>query len=95
MMKLVTAVVQEEDCGPVSAALVEAGFHATRVASTGGFLHRGNVTLLIGVEDVHLALLLDILRRECHARTSGAGASEVTVGGAVIFVQEIAQYHRI
>lgn len=94
-MKLVTAVVQEEDTEALTAALVDAGFHATKVASTGGFLHRGNVTLLIGVEDNDLDLLLDTVRRECHARAVRSGKDEVTVGGAVIFVQEISQYHRI
>ena len=38
--KLVTAVIQEEDSEPLLSAVLEAGFHATKVASTGGFLHR-------------------------------------------------------
>jgi uncharacterized protein YaaQ len=92
---MVTAVIQEEDSEPLLNTMLSSGFHATKVASTGGFLHRGNVTLLIGVEDRDLDLLLDLLRKNCHARTITASGNEVQVGGAVIFVQEIAQYHRI
>jgi uncharacterized protein YaaQ len=94
-MKMVTAVVQEEDCEALIQALLVAGFHATKVASTGGFLHRGNVTLLIGTEDGELDLLVDLIRRECHARTVGVKGGEVTVGGAVVFVQEISRYLRV
>jgi len=90
-VKMVTAVVQEEDCSGLLAALLAAGFHATKIASTGGFLHRGNVTLLIGAEDGDLPLMLELVHKECHARQAG----EVTVGGAVIFVQDITAYHRL
>ena len=90
-MKMVTAVIQEEDCAGLLESLLGAGFHATKIASTGGFLHRGNVTLLIGAEDADLPLMLDLVQQGCHARTAGA----VTVGGAVIFVQEIIAYHRV
>lgn len=90
-MKLVTAVVQEEDSAGLLEALTGAGFHATKIASTGGFLHRGNVTLLIGAEDDELPAILAIVHERCHAReTSG-----VQVGGAVLFVQQIEQYHRL
>jgi len=47
-VKMVTAVVQEEDSAGLLEALMAAGFHATKIASTGGFVHRGNVTMLIG-----------------------------------------------
>lgn len=94
-MKLVTAVVQEEDSEGLIESLLGAGFHATKVASTGGFLHRGNVTLLIGTEDGDLPLLLDLVRKCCHARTARKSGEEVSIGGAVVFVQEISDYYRI
>ncbi|HHE70793.1 MAG TPA: hypothetical protein ENL34_00740, partial [Chloroflexi bacterium] len=50
-MKLVVAIVRDTDAMDVSDALVENDFRMTRVASTGGFLKRGLVTLLIGVEE--------------------------------------------
>ncbi|MHB8576881.1 MAG: cyclic-di-AMP receptor [Dehalococcoidia bacterium] len=94
-MKMVTAVIQEEDATPLIASLVEAGFHATKIASTGGFLSRGNVTLLIGANDEDVPLLVDYIRKGCHSRTVMMGSTEVAVGGAVIFVQEIAEYYRV
>jgi uncharacterized protein YaaQ len=92
---MVTAVIQEEDSEPLVTALLDSGFHATKVASTGGFLHRGNVTLLVGVEDPDLDLLIELVRKNCHARTITSGNDQIPVGGAVIFVQEISQYHRV
>ncbi len=88
---MVTAVVQEEDSAGLLEALMAAGFHATKIASTGGFLHRGNVTMLIGAEDADLPAMLAIVRERCHARQTGG----VQIGGAVLFVQQIEQYHRL
>jgi len=90
-VKLVTAVIQEEDSNALVEALLKAGFYATKIASTGGFLHQGNVTLLVGTEDHDLPMLLEVIRGQCHSRERGA----VHVGGAVIFVQEITEYHRV
>ncbi|MCA1668502.1 MAG: cyclic-di-AMP receptor, partial [Thermomicrobia bacterium] len=49
-MKLIIAVVQNEDADNVVDALLEAEYRATRLASTGGFLRRGNTTIMIGVQ---------------------------------------------
>ncbi|MDW8291467.1 MAG: cyclic-di-AMP receptor, partial [Armatimonadota bacterium] len=53
-MKLVIAVVHDRDKNKISDALLRNGFKFTKVASTGGFLREGNVTLFIGVEDEDL-----------------------------------------
>ena len=50
-MKLILAVVRDIDGEPVIQALIEAGYRVTRLASTGGFLRRGNMTLMIGVDE--------------------------------------------
>ncbi|EGD50117.1 protein of unknown function DUF970 [Thermoanaerobacter ethanolicus JW 200] len=50
-MKLVLAIVQDEDVRRLMDGLTEGGFSFTRIASTGGFLRSGNTTLIIGVED--------------------------------------------
>ncbi len=63
-MKLIIAIVRDVDAGPVTDQLVAHGYRVTRVASTGGFLRRGNVTLLIGVEQ-HVQPVIDILRDTC------------------------------
>lgn len=50
-MKLLVFVAEDSVADPTVDALVEHGFRVTRLASTGGFLRRGNTTLLVGVED--------------------------------------------
>ncbi len=63
-MKLIIAIVRDVDAVPVTDQLVAHGHRVTRVASTGGFLRRGNVTLLIGVEQ-HVQPIIDVLRDTC------------------------------
>ncbi|MCP4536293.1 MAG: hypothetical protein GY832_04030 [Chloroflexi bacterium] len=64
-MKLVLAIVRDVDAGPVVEQLVTRQYRVTRVASTGGFLRRGNVTLLIGVEEQHVQPVIDVLKETC------------------------------
>lgn len=44
-MKLIYAIIHEKDAGLVIETLFEHGYTVTRMASTGGFLRLGNVTL--------------------------------------------------
>ncbi|MFN5933112.1 MAG: cyclic-di-AMP receptor, partial [Roseiflexaceae bacterium] len=50
-MKLLVFVTEDAVADAAVDALVEQGFRVTRLASSGGFLRRGNTTLLVGVED--------------------------------------------
>ncbi len=50
-MKMIIAILRDSDADNVTQGLTHAHFRVTRVASTGGFLRRGTVTLLVGVED--------------------------------------------
>lgn len=109
-MKLVVAVVQGEDAERAVIALNDAGVGSTRVASTGGFLRQGNVTLLIGVDDSQVADALRIIRQNCHERSryvtsvpplTGPGELlmanpvEVQVGGATVFVVPVDSFEKI
>jgi uncharacterized protein YaaQ len=64
-MKLILAIIRDRDDANVVQQLVERGFRVTRVASTGGFLRRGNVTLLIGTEAEQVQPALDLIRDAC------------------------------
>ncbi len=64
-MKLVIAIVKDSDALNVTDALVTHNFRVTRIASTGGFLRRGNVTLLIGVEAEALDQIFNIIEGAC------------------------------
>jgi uncharacterized protein YaaQ len=53
-MKLVVFVVDNSKADATIDALVVQGFRVTRLASTGGFLRRGNTTLLVGIDEGEL-----------------------------------------
>ena len=62
-MKLLVAIVRSQDSDPVLSALVEADFGVTHIASTGGFLRRGNATLLIATEEERVEGAIEVIRR--------------------------------
>ncbi len=99
-MKLILAIINNDDSISASAALNSAGFFVTRLSTTGGFLMVGNTTLLIGTEDSGVEQVKEILAKTCATRkhvastrdSFGKGLNnqslpdEVTVGGATVFV---------
>jgi uncharacterized protein YaaQ len=110
-MKLVVAVVQEDDAELLVEALVAARLRATRIASSGGFLRAGSVTILAGVEDRQVPLVLDLLNEHCRRRTStlppvmrgvpdewalpDSELVAVEVGGAVVFVLNVVRFEQL
>ncbi|MCE3399510.1 cyclic-di-AMP receptor, partial [Staphylococcus aureus] len=50
-MKMIIAIVQDQDSQELSDQLVKNNFRATKLATTGGFLRAGNTTFLCGVND--------------------------------------------
>ncbi len=84
-MKLVIAIVRDSDSDAISHALTSADLRVTQVASTGGFLRRGNTTLLIGLDDEQVEPALDIIRKNCAPAAEG----EKRVS---IFVVKVDQY---
>ena len=47
-MKLIIAIVNNDDSSDVQTALTEGGFFVTKLATSGGFLKKGNTTFFIG-----------------------------------------------
>lgn len=95
-MKLIVAVVQNDDANDVVDALLEAQFRTTRLASTGGFLRRGNTTILIGVEDQQVDPALDIIRKRAHSRAQGGDdGTAVQTAAATVFVLDLEAYDRL
>lgn len=94
-MKLVIAIVQDEDADPVVRELIESGFSVTKIGSTGGFLRRGNATLVIAVESQQLARVVDILQTRCRKREVPISASvedKAAAGGAVVAVVNVEEF---
>lgn len=85
-MKMIIAILRDVDSDPVSHALTSQSYRVTVIASTGGFLRRGNTTLLIGTEDEKVDHALEIVRQSC------TPASEPNIKRATIFVIKVDQY---
>jgi uncharacterized protein YaaQ len=109
-MKLIIAVVQDEDAQKLISTLMNEGYGVTKLATTGGFLRAGNTTLLIGVEKERLSRALALIDKVCKSRkqiatspspvagTTGVYVPypiEVTVGGATVFVVDVEEFRKI
>jgi len=108
-MKLVLAIIHDEDAPDIMKILNKKGFMVTKLASTGGFLHVGNTTLITGVEDDKVDEVNAIFEAKCKMRKKMVGENtpytnmdgflrhpvEVEVGGATIFVMEVSQFIKI
>ncbi len=86
-MKLILAIIRDSDAENVVQALTTADLRVTRVASTGGILRRGMVTLLIGVEPPRVEEALQILRSRCTPAGEGQKRGVVFVVPVEQFVQ--------
>lgn len=109
-MRLVVAIVQAKDADRVLRGLSERGFQTTQINSAGGFLRESNVTLLVGVQEGHVADVMRIVRQACQDRTRLVNPLmplvepteffvpnpvEVQVGGATVFVIGVERYERV
>ncbi len=102
-MKLILAIVNNDDSAKASSALTDAGFSVTRLSTTGGFLMVGNTTFLIGTEDEDAPRAVEILKTHCTSRKQvqpstasyGVGVGnmslqeKVKVGGATVFILDV------
>ncbi len=64
-MRLLIVVLQGTDGEHVAAQLRQLGAHVTTVSSTGGFLRRRSVTLLVGVAAEAVERALETIRALC------------------------------
>jgi uncharacterized protein YaaQ len=108
-VKLAISIVHNRDKGKVTEELVRAGFKFTIIGSTGGFLREGNTTFLLGIEDEEIQMLKQIFAQHCQTRdqvmnvmpfeasqpaTFIPAPVKVPVGGAVLFLLDVEQFHR-
>ncbi len=107
-VKLVLAIINYDDANAVTHALTKGGFSSTRLATTGGFLMAGNVTVLVGVDEAKVQNVITIIREQSHCRKQMIPTTsemsygyypsmpvEVTVGGATIFVVDVEHFERV
>ena len=109
-MKLIIAIVQDEDASRLISQLMNDGFGVTKLATTGGFLRAGNTRLLVGVDDDRFQAAMDVIEKVCKSRKQIAPSPasmvgmpgsytpypiEVVVGGATIFVLTVDQFIKL
>jgi len=78
-VKLIYAIIHEKDSEDATEALIKHGFAVTRMASTGGFLRYGNVTLLIGVQPEQIEQVFTILKKHCSPTSPNQHAATIFV----------------
>jgi uncharacterized protein YaaQ len=88
-MKLIVAILRDEDSERISHALVTAEFRVTQIASTGGFLRRGSTTLMIGVGEEKLEHAIQIIKDNTSSPADG------TERKATLFVLNIVNFIQI
>lgn len=109
-MKLVFAIVSDEDSSRLISELNKLGHRVTRLNTTGGFLRSGNTTLMSGIADDKQDEVLATIRKYSSSRkvsinantlSTGMGGSfipypvEVQIGGATVFVVPVDHYEKV
>lgn len=108
-MKLIFAIVNNDDAHTVATALTQGGYSATKLASTGGFLMAGNTTFMIccensAVDNVIAVIAQNSRKRKQYVPTAASYAAneapvsypvEVCVGGATVFVTDIERFEKL
>ena len=110
-MKLVYAIVRNDNEDDVVSQLTQHHYRVTRLSTTGGFLKKGNTTLMIGAEDDKVQEVIDVIKQECgqHQKLTvnmpyisgttmvnyATMPMTVDVGGATIFVINVDRYEKI
>lgn len=106
-MKLIMAIVNNDDSSVVANHLTAGGFSVTKLATTGGFLKAGNTTFIVGTDDDKVDSVIEIIEEHSQKRTQILPAAtsfspglfpsmpvEVQIGGATIFVMNIERFEK-
>jgi len=86
-MKMIITIMRDVDADPVTQALTAGKFRVTRIASTGGLLHRGVTTLMVGVEDESVEAAIQVMKDHCAPAEQGEKRATVFVVPVERFVQ--------
>lgn len=109
-MKLIYAIVRNDNEDDVMDALMHANFQVTKLATTGGFFKKGNSTLMIATDDERVDAAIEAIKKECGKRqkitvnmpyVSGTSMvsyttmpMQVEVGGATIMVVNLERFEK-
>jgi uncharacterized protein YaaQ len=108
-MKLIIAIVHDEDSGVIIDEFSENKLKITKLCSTGGFIKSGNTTLISGVEDDEVDRAVDIIARNTQVRIGDLkvhqhkntmqGLKEkqdgkISIGAATIFITNVERFEK-
>ena len=79
-MRLLMAIISKDDKSEAERALTKEGFMLTEMGSTGGFLRKKSVTLLIGTTEDKVKRAKEILKKTAGRRVIGIGNSNISSG---------------
>lgn len=106
-MKLIMSIIHSDDKVRLLDALTGAGYRATTISTTGGFLRQGNATIFVGTEEENVPDVLQLIKENCRTRTQYVNPLppliefgetylptpvNVQVGGATVFVLDVAHF---
>jgi len=106
-MKLVMSIVHSDDAGRLVSALTAAGYRATTISTTGGFLRQGNATVFVGTDDEKVDAVLNLIQENCRTRRQFINPLppvmepgemymptpvDIQLGGATVFVLDVARF---
>ena len=87
-MKMIIVLVKDNEADALTRALTDAEYRVTRIASTGGFMRSGVVTLLLGVEDAQVDAAIGLIRKT--VGVPGAGEKR-----ASLFVVPVLRFEQV
>ncbi len=107
-MKLIVAIIQDEDVAQVVECLNEAKVQVTKLATKGGFLSSKNTTLLAGVDSERVKETVEIIERNSKIRMQKTSVPstygsmnglmmnpiDINVGGGTVFVLDVEQFYK-
>ena len=87
-MKMIVAILQNENAETVTEALENSRLSVTEIASTGGFFRQGSSTLMIGVDDESVDDAIQIINTNCTPTV------EPMLKRATLFVLDVEKYEQ-
>lgn len=109
-MKLIYMIVRQDNESDVMNALIKENYRITKLATSGGFLKKGNTTLFSCCEDKEVKKAIDIVKKECGKRKKievdmpinlpstainyTTIPTSIEVGGATIIVTDVCKFEK-
>ena len=88
-MKMMIGVVDERFLSSLTDRLSEQNIRITKLHSTGGFLSKGNATLLLGMEEDQLDVVKEIFKDVVSPEEVHNEKGDFIVKGATLFVIDV------